>query len=103
MCVLDQFLIEAYGAVTADALGLGVPVVTAHSCENDLNFFGSCAPVFNAKSANEIRSHLNSLLGRSSEKVAIDFDESTRWFNQNLSSDIGLEKRLQGYLAAYQN
>ena len=103
MCVLDQFLIEAYGAVTADALGLGIPVVTAHSCENDVNYFGSCAPVFNAKSANEIRSHLNSLLERSSEKVAIDFDESTRWFDQNLSADIGLEKRLQGYLAAYQN
>ncbi len=103
MCVLDQFLIEAYGAVTADALGLGIPVVTAHSCENDVNYFGSCAPVFNAKSANEIRSHLNSLLERSSEKVATDFDVSTRWFDQNLSAEIGLEKRLQGYLAAYRN
>ena len=101
LCVLDQFLIEAYGAVTADAIGLGVPVITAHSCENDINFFGSCAPVLTAKTAIEIRSHLNSLISRSDEQISIAFRESTDWFDQNLSSNVGLVKRLQGYLASY--
>ncbi len=101
LCVLDQFTIEAYGAITADAIGLGVPVITAHSCENDVNFFGSCAPVLPAKTANEIRSHLNSLINRSNEQMSIAFHESTDWFDQNLSSKVGLIKRLQGYLASY--
>ena len=101
LCVLDQFLIEAYGAVTADAIGLGVPVITAHSCENDINFFGSCAPVLTAKTAIEIRSHLNSLISRSDEQISIAFRESTDWFDQNLSSNVGLVKRLQGYLVSY--
>jgi hypothetical protein len=103
LCVLDQFLIQAYGAVTADAIGLGVPVITAHSCENDINFFGSCAPVLSAKNASEVRAHLNSLITRSDEQISIDFHQSTDWFDQNLSSKVGLAKRLQGYLASYSN
>ena len=98
ICILDQFKIEAYGAVTVDALGLGVPVITSHSCDNDLNYFGSCAPVFPAFSPTEILAHISRIIQFDDTLNEEHFYYSTKWYDSNLSEFISLESRLRGYL-----
>lgn len=98
MCILDQFKIEAYGAVTVDAIGLGVPVITSHSCENDLNYFGSCAPIFPAFSPEDILFHISKIIEFDVHSRLEHFNYSTMWYDNNLSEFISLESRLRGYL-----
>lgn len=102
LCVLDQFKIEAYGAVTADAIGLGVPVITAHNCENDISYFGTCAPIFPARNSVEVLETILEimLLGTNGERK--HFDESTSWYDLNLSEQISLHNRLVGYAESLQ-
>jgi hypothetical protein len=91
--VIDQMKIQAYGALTADSLGLGIPVITAHSCTNDVNFFGSCAPVLPASSKSEIVQQV-SLILNSPEKFESNLVTNTTWYDQNLSSQVLLKKTL---------
>jgi glycosyltransferase involved in cell wall biosynthesis len=87
LAVIDQMKIQAYGALTADALGLGVPVITAHSCENDLNFFGSCAPVLGAITAMDIVEHIRNLMA-SEDILENTVENSGSWYDSNLSSEV---------------
>ena len=91
--VIDQMKIQAYGALTADSLGLGIPVVTAHSCANDLNFFGSCAPVLPASNQNEIVQQVSSILN-GPEQFERNLFANAAWYDKNLSSDVLLTKTL---------
>ena len=101
LCLLDQFKIEAYGAVTVDGIGVGLPVITAHSCENDKAYFGSCAPVLPAKTAPEIQEHILLLYNASIKDRVKAFDESCDWYDNNLSEQISLSRRLEGYLLTF--
>lgn len=103
VCILDQFKIEAYGAVTVDAIGLGVPVITSHSCENDLNYFGSCAPVFPALSPKDILTHIFQIIELDAPSNLKHFNYSTKWYDNNLSEVVSLESRLRGYLESLQS
>jgi len=103
ICILDQFKIEAYGAVTVDAIGLGVPVITSHSCENDLNYFGSCAPVFPALSPTDILTHIFKIIEFDAPSNLKHFNFSTKWYDYNLSELVSLESRLRGYLESLQS
>jgi hypothetical protein len=91
--VIDQMKIRAYGALTADALGLGVPVITAHSCTNDMNFFGSCAPVLPAANQMEIVQQVTSILN-APDQFETTLITNAVWYNQNLSSKVLLDKTL---------
>ena len=91
--VIDQMKIRAYGALTADALGLGVPVITAHSCTNDMNFFGSCAPVLTAASQMEIVQQVTSILN-APDQFERTLITNAAWYDQNLSSKVLLNKTL---------
>ena len=96
LAVLDQFTIPAYGGITADALGLGVPVITRSEESIDLEYFGSVAPVMPAANAQEITTHINSLMTDPSLIKKI-FHESTEWYDSNLSSTIAFSKRMESY------
>jgi hypothetical protein len=91
--VIDQMKIQAYGALTADSLGLGIPVITAHSCTNDVNFFGSCAPVLPASSQSEIVQQVSSILS-APEQFESNLLTNVTWYDQNLSSEVLLAKTL---------
>ena len=103
ICILDQFKIEAYGAVTVDGIGLGVPVITSHSCENDLSYFGSCAPVFSAITPKDILAHITQIVKLDPHENLKHFEYSTKWYDNNLSELISLESRLRGYLESLQS
>jgi glycosyltransferase involved in cell wall biosynthesis len=94
LAVIDQMKIQAYGALTADALGLGVPVITAHSCENDENFFGDCAPVLGSTTSQDIVNHVRNLL-HSRQALESILSSSSAWYDSNLSSEILLRKTLK--------
>jgi len=94
LAIIDQMKIQAYGALTADALGLGVPVITAHSCVNDQNFFGECAPVLAATTSLDIVNHVRSILN-SPESLEETFDRSSAWYDAHLSSEVLLQKTMK--------
>ncbi|MDP1878055.1 MAG: glycosyltransferase [Actinomycetota bacterium] len=94
--VIDQLRAPAYGGLTADCLGVGVPVVTAHSCEIDTAFFGGCAPVRPAMSADEAVEAAMALLDPAFDPV--DHGRvSTAWHDEHLSSDLALAASLAAY------
>ena len=92
--IIDQLKIQAYGALTADALGLGVPVITSHSCTNDMNFFGSCAPVLPASNQREIVDQV-SLVLNTPDLFENNLSTNAAWYDENLSSEILLGKTLR--------
>ncbi len=89
--VIDQMKIQAYGALTADALGIGVPVITAHSCENDIAFFGSCAPVLEATKSEDIVRQISNLMANRALNL-VQFEKSVDWYDENMSSKVLLLK-----------
>ena len=91
--VIDQMKIQAYGALTAESLGLGIPVITAHSCTNDVNFFGTCAPVLPASSQSEIVQQVSSVLS-APEQFESNLLVNATWYDENLSSEVLLTKTL---------
>lgn len=97
LVVLDQFTIPAYGGITADAIGLGVPVITHQDPDLDVAFFGSIAPVLPAKNSNEIFLWISSLLTNKDLNREV-FENSINWYDSNLSSKIAFERRKSAYL-----
>lgn len=95
--VIDQLKIPAYGAITADALGLGVPVITCHSCENDINFFGECAPVVKAYDVDSLVAAILQVSNMSVAEQIENLNRNNDWFNRFLSSDISHKKRMEAY------
>jgi hypothetical protein len=68
-------------------------VITAHSCTNDVNFFGSCAPVLPASSQSEIVQQVSSILS-APEQFESNLLTNVTWYDQNLSSEVLLTKTL---------
>jgi hypothetical protein len=101
LCLLDQFKIEAYGAVTVDAIGLGVPVITAHNCKNDFDYFGSCAPVLSAINSEEILATILKIEAANLSDETLHFEYSCSWYDNHLSEIQSLRKRLDGYAKSY--
>ena len=95
--VIDQLKIPAYGAITADALGIGAPVITRHLCKNDINFFGNCAPILAADSVESLVSQIRYITSLSESDLLKIMDTNTEWFDQNLSSDVAHSKRIEAY------
>ena len=59
--VLDQFNHSAFGTLTLEALGLGVPVITRINEESMKSFFGQSPPVLNASTPEQIVNNIREL------------------------------------------
>ena len=95
--VVDQFKISAYGAVTCDAIGIGVPVITKQDKSLDINHFGSVAPVMAAGTAAEIHQNLLQLLNLTDSQRYILHKESTEWYDNNICDSIVAKNRVSAY------
>ena len=95
--VIDQLTIPSYGGITSDSLRLGTPVITRHACSLDINFFGSCAPVFSAEGVFEVVNNLNRILSMSKSENTTHSHSSSQWFIDNMSSEKSHETRLKCY------
>lgn len=96
LAILDQFETPSYGAITADAIGLGIPVLTAHDPDLDISFFGSPAPVLACSNPAEILVQIERLLTERGIQERI-YNESTHWYDNNLHSNIAFQRRLIAY------
>jgi glycosyltransferase involved in cell wall biosynthesis len=96
LAVIDQFNIEAYGGIGVDSLGVGVPLISAHSCANDLLAFSECAPLMYASSPSSIVENIKILIENKSLSEEI-FLLSTTWYDKNLS----MTRSRQSVLSAY--
>lgn len=98
LAVIDQVKIPAYGGITEDCLGLGVPVITAHSGELDNIYYGSEAPVLGANTAAELVKQISRLTEPASKIMLNEiFIKSTQWYDQVLSSEIVAKQRFDTY------
>lgn len=95
-CVIDQLTIPAYGGITSDCLGIGVPVITAHDCAIDTAYFECCAPVLPARDANQAHAETARVLRSGFDASAYAVD-STAWYDRFLSSDVALNASLAAY------
>jgi hypothetical protein len=95
--VVDQFKIPAYGAVTCDAIGIGVPVITNHDNGLDIQHFGSVAPVIPAGNAEEIYQNLAELIDLTNFQLQAMHEESTKWYDANISDSIVAKTRISAY------
>ena len=96
LAVVDQFNIEAYGGIGADCLGVGVPLISAHSCINDGLAFSECAPLMYASNPRTIVDNIKVLMDNKSLSQQL-FSLSTTWYDQNLS----MARSRQSVLSAY--
>jgi len=97
LAVIDQFELPAFGAITGDALGLGVPVITKQDPLTDLKYFGSLAPVYAATTSEEIFAHLVKIVENEIEMSDV-FTKYTKWYDDHLSA----RKAFDGRMIAYQ-
>jgi hypothetical protein len=95
--IIDQLLIPAFGGISIDAIGLGVPLLTNHESAIDIEYFGSVAPIFSVNSADSIVESLKSLKRMNKNDQLDYFNNSCNWFDQNLTSDISLAARIKAY------
>lgn len=95
--VIDQLLIPAYGGISIDAIGLGVPLLTNQVAAIDKEYFGSVAPIFPISNSQTIVNCLMRLSKESKESKRLYFIKSCDWFDQNLSSELSLAARIKAY------
>ena len=95
--VIDQLLIPAYGGISIDAIGLGVPLLTNQVATIDKEYFGSVAPIFSINDTKTIVKSLRCLSLMSLDAKRVYFKESCEWFDHNLSSEISLAARIKAY------
>lgn len=95
--VIDQLSIPAYGGIAMDCLRVGTPLITSHDCKLDIDFFGSCAPVFGSANADDIISNIKILQTLDIAGAIEHMNTSANWYKDNMRSDISLEIRLQIY------
>lgn len=95
--IIDQLLIPAFGGISIDAIGLGIPLLTNHQSLIDIEYFGSVAPIFSINNADSIIESLENLKGMTKNDQLVYFKNSCDWFDQNLASDISLAARLKAY------
>jgi glycosyltransferase involved in cell wall biosynthesis len=96
IAVIDQINSPSYGTITTDSISIGVPVITAHNCDLDRDFFGTCAPVLGSKNEDDIAQNVINLMENLSLQKKI-YDESIKWSNQNLDSNVVFSIREQVY------
>lgn len=96
LAVIDQFNIEAYGGIGVDSLGVGVPLISAHSCVNDGLAFSECAPLMYASSPSTIVDNIKILMDNQMLSQEL-FSLSTTWYDENLS----MARSRQSVLSAY--
>lgn len=94
--VVDQFRIDGYGAILADALGIGVPVVSRQNSTLDMEFFGCVPPILAANSTEEIVSQI--IFAIEHLPLREHFEKSVTWYDNHLSSSIALSARLKAYM-----
>lgn len=95
--VIDQLLIPAYGGISIDSIGLGIPLLTRQESKIDLEYFGSVAPIFSVTSKEDLIRTVIHLISMSTPDRFLYFEESCRWFDANLSSKLSFEARIQAY------
>jgi|694.fasta_scaffold108261_2 hypothetical protein len=95
--IIDQLLIPAFGGISIDAIGLGVPLLTNQQNTIDIEYFGSVAPIFSVNSADSIVESLKNLKTITKNNQILYFKNSCNWFDQNLTSDLSLAARLKAY------
>jgi hypothetical protein len=95
--VIDQLLIPAYGGISIDAIGLGVPLLTNQVNTIDAEYFGSVAPIFPINNTQTIVNSLRHLSQEGIDAKREYFIKSCEWFDQNLSSELSLAARINAY------
>lgn len=99
--LIDQFKIDGYGAILADALGLGLPVISRQNLNLDNSFFGKAPSIFSASTEEEI---FNQIIKIANDADLIEiFYENTKWYDAHLSSEIALSNRLNVYRQTFKN
>jgi glycosyltransferase involved in cell wall biosynthesis len=96
IAVIDQLNVRAYGAVGADALALGVPLITAAGLQNDELAFGSMAPVLDATTADDIYRHLEMLVHGNFD-YSNHANISQEWFKKHISMEIATSRSFDAY------
>lgn len=100
IAILDQVNVFAYGGITEDALGLGVPVITASNSNLDYEHFSEVSPVLKATNKDEILFWLNFLSCEKKKNTAFfrkKFEHSTQWYDRYISNYIEGSLRLHIY------
>lgn len=97
--VIDQLLIPAYGGISIDAIGLGVPLLTNQDATIDAEYFGTVAPIFVVNNTAAIVKTLKQLLLMSFDARRIYYTKSCEWFDKNLASEISFAARIKAYQA----
>lgn len=100
--VIDQMNVRAYGAVGADALALGVPLITSSGLQNDQIAFGEKAPVLDATNADMILNHLK-ILADPEFDFKSHAEKSQKWYRQHISMEIASSRALDAYIFALRN
>jgi hypothetical protein len=95
--VIDQLLIPAYGGISIDAIGLGVPLLTNQVDKIDAEYFGTVAPIFPINNTQTIVNCLRHLSQENIDAKRQYFIKSCDWFDQNLSSELSLAARIKAY------
>lgn len=94
--VVDQFLLGAFGGVTFRALAAGRPVLTWLRVEEVAASFGSCPPILNCRTEDEIAIALREALARPGELERIGRD-ARRWVEQRHSGYATARAQLKEY------
>lgn len=94
--VVDQFLLGAFGGVTFRGLAAGRPVLTWLREEEVAASFGSCPPILNCRTEDEIASVLREALVRPDELKRIGRD-ARRWVEQRHSGYATAHTQLREY------
>ena len=96
--VIDQLKIPAFGAISTDAIGIGVPLLTSSNKSINENFFGKDAPIFATNNTVDIHLNLNTILNKNFNHIEY-MSNSNIWYDHYLSSEVAFQKRLQTYEA----
>ena len=94
--VLDQFVIEAFGGVTFEALGLGRRVITALDGPVHDRFFGVAPPILVAKEVDEIAAAMQSVIDDPGDEAGVG-ERSRAWVAERHSSERIVELQAMAY------
>ena len=89
--IVDQFILGAFGSITAKALFHGKPVMTYIDPKSLKGFFKTIPPVINAENNKQISSLLNKFY-KNKELLKNVGNSGKEWYKKNHSNRIILEK-----------
>lgn len=95
-CVIDQFLIPAYGGVGLDALRNGTVLLSRSDPNLDRQFFGEAAPVIDIRSSRDVIDALRTLTTDRDYAAELAMHGQS-WFECFASWHVSLNTRIKAY------